>query len=107
MVERYIAVVMDDDGLQFCWDNSKAASNLDKHDVSFEAATYVFDDPMRLERDDVFAEREYRNVVTGWVDDTLLTVVYSSPENNLCRIISARPATVRERNDYEQNSLHP
>jgi uncharacterized protein len=99
-------MVMDDDGLQFCWDDSKAAANLEKHDVSFEAATYVFDDPMRLERDDAFAEGEYRNVVTGWVDDILLTVIYSSPEDTVCRIISARPATPHERNDYEQDSFH-
>jgi uncharacterized DUF497 family protein len=36
----------------------------------------------------------------------LLTVVYSMPEDNLCRIISARPATAHERNDYEQNLFH-
>jgi uncharacterized DUF497 family protein len=48
---------MDEDELRFCWDDSKAASNLEKHDVSFEAATYVFDDPMKLERDDVFRGR--------------------------------------------------
>jgi uncharacterized DUF497 family protein len=99
-------MVMDDDELQFCWDDSKGTSNLEKHDVSFEAAAYVFDDPMKLERDDVFAEGEYRSIVTGRVDDMLLTVVYSMPEDNLCRIISARPATARERNDYEQNLFH-
>jgi uncharacterized DUF497 family protein len=58
-------MVMDDEDLQFCWDDSKAASNLEKHDVSFEAATYVFDDPMRLEQDDVFAEDEYRSITIG------------------------------------------
>ena len=34
-------VTDDDDGLQFCWDDSKAASNVEKHGVSFELATYV------------------------------------------------------------------
>ena len=99
-------MVMDDDGLQFCRDDGKATSNLEKHAVSFEAATYVFDDPMRLERDDVFAAGEYRNIVTGRVDDMILTVVYSVPDDNLCRIISARPATAPERKDHEQNSFH-
>ncbi len=41
-----------DDELHFCWDDSKAASNLEKHHVSFEAATYVFDDRNRLEQED-------------------------------------------------------
>jgi uncharacterized DUF497 family protein len=31
----------DDDDLQFCWDNSNAASNVEKHGVPFEMATYV------------------------------------------------------------------
>ena len=96
-----------DDELHFCWDDSKAASNLEKHGVSFEAATYVFDDQMRLEQEDVFAEGEYRNIVIGRVDDILLTVVYSCAEGNLYRIISARPATAHERKDYERNFFHP
>jgi len=50
---------MDDaDDLQFCWDHRKAASNLEKHGVSFELATYVFDDPKRLDEGDAFAEGE-------------------------------------------------
>ena len=96
----------DDDDLQFCWDNSKAASNLEKHGVSFEWATYVFDDPMRLERADAFAEGEYRSIITGRVDDKLLTSVYVDPEDDLYRIISARFATPSERDDYEQNLFH-
>lgn len=98
---------MADDELHFCWDDSKAASNLEKHGVSFETATYVFDDPMRLEQDDMFAEGEYRNIVTGRADDALLTVIYSAPEDDLYRIISARPATALERTNYERNFFHP
>jgi uncharacterized DUF497 family protein len=100
-------VVMDDgDDLQFCWDNSKAASNVEKHGVPFEMATYVFDDPMRLERADAFAEGEYRSIVIGRVNDKLLSVVYTAPEDDLYRIISARFATPSERDDYEQNPFH-
>lgn len=98
---------MDASELRFCWDDGKAASNLKKHHVSFEAATYVFDDPTRLERDDVFAEGEWRSIATGRVDKVLLTVVYSSLEENLYRIISARIATAHERNDYDQHKFHP
>lgn len=68
------------DNLQFSWDARKAASNLKKHGVSFEAASYVFDDPRRLEQEDVLARGEYRSIVIGQVDDVLLTVVYTSPE---------------------------
>jgi uncharacterized DUF497 family protein len=92
-----------DDELHFCWDEAKAASNLDKHGVSFEAATFVFDDPMRLEPEDVFARGEYRNIVIGKVDGVALTVVYAAPEEDLYRLISARLATAHERKAYEQN----
>ena len=92
-----------DDELHFCWDEAKAESNLDKHGVSFAAATFVFDDPMRLEQEDVFARGEYRNIVVGQVDGVVLTVVYAAPEEGLYRIISARVATAHERKAYEQN----
>lgn len=62
---------------------------------------------MRLEQEDVFAEGEYRSIIIGQVDDVLLTVVYTSPEEDLYRIISARPVTARERKAYEQNFFHP
>jgi uncharacterized DUF497 family protein len=61
---------------------------------------------MRLERADAFSEGEYRSVVTGRVNDKLLTVVYAVPEDNLYRIISARSATALERDDHEQNLFH-
>ena len=96
---------MEDDDLQFCWDDDKAASNVEKHGVSFESATYVFDDPKRLEQLDEFSEGEYRNIIIGQVDGVLLTVVYSTPEDNLYRIISARQATANERRTYEQDFI--
>jgi uncharacterized DUF497 family protein len=101
-----IVVRDDDDDLQFCWDDSKAVSNVEKHGVSFQSATYVFDHPMRLERADAFAEGEYRSIVTGRVNDKLLSVVYTAPGDDLYRIISARFATPSERDDYEQNLFH-
>jgi uncharacterized DUF497 family protein len=99
-------VTDDDDGLQFCWDDGKAASNVEKHGVSFELATYIFGDPMRLERADTFAEGEYRSIIIGRVRDMLLSVVCTAPEDDLYRIISARFATSSERDDYEQNLFH-
>ena len=92
-----------DDDLQFCWDDRKAKSNLRKHGVSFEAATYVFDDPMRLEQEDAFSQGEYRNIVIGQVDGMVLTVVHCCPEEGVFRIISARLSTAHERKAYEQS----
>jgi uncharacterized DUF497 family protein len=91
------------DDLQFSWDTRKARSNLRKHGVSFEAAAYVFEDPMRLDQEDLFSQGEYRSIMTGRVGSQLLTVIYSSPEENLIRIISARLATACEHKTYEQS----
>jgi uncharacterized DUF497 family protein len=95
------------DGPRFEWDDRKAYSNLATHGVSFEAAAAVFDDPLRLEEDDRFAEGEYRTVIIGQADGPLLTVVYTEPEENLIRLISARRATATERKAYEHQILHP
>ena len=99
-------VTDDDNDLQFCWDDGKAASNVEKHCVSFELATFLFHDPMRFERADVFAEGEYRSIMTGRVNDEILTVVCTAPEDDLYRVISARLATPSERDHYEQNLFH-
>ena len=66
---------MADDG---DWDPRKAAANLKKHGVSFEVATAIFDDPNRLEENDLFAQGEYRTIAVGVADSLTLTVVYPS-----------------------------
>jgi uncharacterized DUF497 family protein len=54
-----------------------------------------------------FGYREYRNIIIGQVGGVLLTVVYSTPEEDLYRIISARQATANERRTHEQNFIQP
>jgi uncharacterized DUF497 family protein len=49
---------------------------------------------------------EYRSIVTARVNDKLLSVVYTAPEDDLYRIISARFATPSERDDDEQDLFH-
>ena len=67
---------MDED--EFEWDAVKAESNLVKHGVSFEAARCVFDDVFACERcDSDSAPGEIRYVITGMVNDVILTVVYT------------------------------
>jgi len=88
---------MQDD--RFEWDDAKARANLKKHEVSFEVARRVFDDPAATdELDDSDAHGEDR-VITGMVAGSLLTVVYTVREERI-RIISARKATRREQDRY-------
>jgi len=89
---------MDED--EFEWDAGKAESNLGKHGVSFEAACCVFDDVFALERCDFDSEpRQVRYVITGMVNDVILTVVYTE-RGERTRIISARKATKHEQTEY-------
>jgi uncharacterized DUF497 family protein len=96
----------DNDELRFCWDKRKAARNIERHGVSFERATYVFDDPMKIEQAAAFTQGEYGSIVIGRVSGKVLTVVYTIAADDLYRIISARFATPFERNDYKQNPFH-
>ena len=97
----------DNDELRFEWDGRKAASNFTKHGVRFETAAEVFNDPYRLEEDDRFAQGEYRTIIIGHAQVGILAVVYTEPNQNLIRIISARRATPVERRTYDHNRLHP
>ena len=85
---------------QFEWDSAKAESNLVRHGVSFQAASGVFEDVFAFERCDFVSEPgESRYVITGTVNDIILTVVYKE-RGERTRIISARRATKHEQEDY-------
>jgi len=88
-------------GISFVWDRAKAQRNLSKHGVTFEQAAEVFFDPF-LRVTDASADEEARDAVVG-MDETwnLLYVVHVVIEQSRIRIVSARKATRRERQWYE------
>lgn len=84
------------------WDQRKAAGNRRKHGVSFEEAATVFDDPFVLLMADV-ENGEPRIVAIGSSNDRrVLFVVSTDWEGEVVRIISARRATRKERQAYEE-----
>ncbi len=86
----------------FEWDDGKAALNIQKHGVSFEAACGVFADPFALEFEDDRRDRsEIRFNTIGMVEGHLLFVVSTLRENRT-RLISARGAEPRERRRYHE-----
>ena len=91
--------------LRFEWDETKAKTNLSKHGVSFQEAQTVFLDPLaRIFDDELHSVDELREIIVGHSSDgRLLLVSFTEREIGLVRIISARRATRRERNDYEEN----
>jgi uncharacterized DUF497 family protein len=84
----------------FEWDDEKAASNLAKHDVSFEEAASAMTDPLSLDFDDLV---EPANLVTLATSPSgRILYVVSTESSNRVRIISARVATRHEQRRYEE-----
>jgi uncharacterized DUF497 family protein len=90
--------------LKFEWDPAKARRNLAAHDVDFEDAKRAVLDPFRLEViDQRFDYGEERLQIIGASFGDILFVVTVFREQDLCRIISARPATRAESSRYFTN----
>ena len=91
----------------FEWDPSKASTNARKQSVTFVEAATVFRDPFALSTyDEEHGEQEERWVTLGQAEDgRLLVVVHTyrdiSETEALVRVVSARIANNRERQDYE------
>jgi uncharacterized protein len=87
--------------MKFEWDPDKNGSNVRKHGVSFREAATVWTDEWALIATDlehsVGEEREWIIGVSHW--DNLLVVVFTQRGERI-RVISARPATKRERERY-------
>ncbi len=89
--------------LNFEWDPTKAARNLQKHGVSFQEAETVFGDPLgRITNDPRHSIDEDRFVLLGQSVECRMLVVLFTDRGEAIRLISAREATPRERRDYER-----
>lgn len=87
-------------------DETKAAINPKKHGVSFEEAKTVFDNPLALIFDDEeHSVDEHPEIIIGHSRNNRLLLVSYTERSNAIRIISARLATKRERENYEQNAF--
>jgi len=89
-------------GICFVWNQDKAKRNISKHDgLSFEQASTAFFDPF-LKVVDASRNNETREAIIGMDDKwSVLYVVHLQVEDNEIRIVSARKATKKEREDYE------
>lgn len=88
-------------GITFVWNEEKAWSNTSKHDnVTFQQAAEVFFDPFLIV---VAASRndEARDAIVGMDRRWNLLYVVHIERDDVIRIISARKATRKEREDYE------
>lgn len=90
--------------MKFEWDPRKSVSNRKKHQVSFEEALTAFADPLaRIFDDEDHSLDEPREIIIGHSVNERLVVVCFAARGDTVRIFSARKATKREREDYEEN----
>lgn len=95
--------------IRFEWDEAKNRSNQRKHGLSFEQASQVFRDPLRITVLERIVGGEERWQTFGIAKGILLLMVAHTISEELSdgswiemvRIISARPADAAERRRYE------
>ena len=94
--------------MRYEWDENKNESNLEKHGLSFETASLVFDDPNALSIPDRIENGEERWQTIGMIENIVIVMVAhtikleTDTQEEIIRIISARKATRAERQEYEQ-----
>lgn len=91
--------------LRFDWDARKNTANKRKHGVSFEDARTVFYDDRALLIEDPDEEKQEDRFVLLGISAALRTLVVCHcyrEKVSLIRIISARKANRKERQDYEK-----
>ncbi len=87
--------------MKISFDPNKAATNHRKHGVRFSDAEAVLFDPMALTLEDRDAEEEQRFITIGADATGRILVVIFAYRGDDVRLISARPATAKEREQYE------
>ena len=89
--------------IKFDWDPRKARRNLRKHGIDFDEASTVFADTLSITIPDPDPSEDEERWVTMGLDalGRVLVVVYTWRGENP-RLISARNATKRERERYEE-----
>lgn len=89
--------------MQFEWDSAKDRRNRTLHRITFTEAATVFADPLAWTIGDPdHSTREARYLTTGVSSRERLIIVSHTYRAGRVRIISARLATSRERNVYQE-----
>ena len=88
--------------MKYEWDEQKNEINQAKHHFDFADAHRIFLSPLLAALDDRFDYGEERWVGLGLLDERVVYIVYTEPDDETRRIISVRRALQHERKQYEQ-----
>ncbi|MEH1788465.1 MAG: BrnT family toxin [Nostoc sp.] len=86
--------------MKFEWDKNKNQQNIQKHGISFEEATEIFDGVVFTSIDERYDYEEIREVSIGSIQGVVIITVAHTDRNGKIRLTSARKATPKERRTY-------
>ncbi|MEH1870673.1 BrnT family toxin [Nostoc sp.] len=86
--------------MKFEWDKNKNQQNIQKHGISFEEATEIFDGVVFTSIDERYDYEEIREISIGSIQGVVIITVAHTDRNGKIRLISARKATPKERRTY-------
>ena len=90
--------------MKFEWDEAKATKNSMKHQILFDEAKTVFDDPLYVDfYDPDHSDSEHRYIRIGYSERRRLLIVSYTERKSAIRLISARAATKKEQKAYEED----
>jgi hypothetical protein len=89
--------------MEFEWDPKKAATNIRKHDVTFQEAAMVFGDPLAVTFEDPdHSVNENRQITFGLSLQKRFLIISHTEREGRTRIINARLMDRNERKIYEE-----
>ena len=87
------------------WDEAKRTSNLEKHGLDFKDAHLVYDNPDKCSyKSSRKGEPRLLDLAFAVVRGRLLALIYTERGDDV-RIISFRPASREEREQYEEDKV--
>lgn len=87
------------------WDEAKRESNLAKHGLDFKDAHLVYENPDKCTYEAGYkGEHRLMDLATVLVHGRVLTLIYTERGNDI-RVISFRPGSREEREQYEQDKI--
>ena len=89
--------------MDFERDEAKERANVARHGVEFQTAKRIFEGPVLTRPDTRRDYREVRHIGVGHVGPAVLVVAHTRRGASL-RLISARPASRKERKAYHEHT---
>lgn len=89
--------------MKFKWNEQKRRRNIRNHKIDFADLSSVFDSPMVVWLDTREDYGEERWIGIGVLRSSPVVIVYTEPDEETIRLISARKANKHERKIYKNN----